>query len=172
MGVLDKIKGSNKTEQVVAHAPRRAPAVPRNDHGHILPGFTGNPHGRPLGASARAREILERAKAWEHLEDLAGGQQIFDYEGAIKYVPEGMRLDVIKWLADRGYGKAMGVTAQVELPPEQLGNFMELDALEPEEMKFLQRVQSKALPEGDVKATSEEPIHDESESAPPALQSP
>lgn len=71
----------------------------RNEKGHWLPGTTGNPGGRPKGIAAKAREHGDKA-----LQVLADALEDEDVR---------VRVAAAKEIIDRGYGKAVTMTADV-----------------------------------------------------------
>lgn len=94
------------------------PKPPRDAKGRVLPGHSLNPGGRPEGASALARAILERARGWEYLEDIVAG---------VEQVAPEKRVEVIFRLIDRAHGKSVErVQAEVAtvgaevIPPENV----------------------------------------------------
>lgn len=93
---------------------------PRDALGRVLPGHSLNPRGGPKGASTIAREIIERARGWEYLEDILKGRVD---------LPEGARVDVLFRLIDRGYGKAPNVNLTGELDSERASELIDLEPL-------------------------------------------
>jgi hypothetical protein len=112
--------------------PKKAPAGPvdapqkkegasppppaRDAQGRLLPGHSGNPGGRPKGFANLIREQTEDGAELVRiaLETLRGTLQRREWMGASEGPLEVVTtpsvkdsLDALKWLADRGWGKAV-----------------------------------------------------------------
>lgn len=95
------------------------PPPARDAQGRLLPGNTANPLGRPGGSKGFAALIREQSKEGAELVDVAfqvlrGELVRREWMGASEGPLEVMvtptvkeSLDALKWLADRGWGKAV-----------------------------------------------------------------
>jgi hypothetical protein len=120
---------------VAKKKPKKAPAQPTGTHGNtpaasppppardaqgrLLPGHSGNPAGRPGGTKGFAALIREQSGDGEELvriafQTLRGELQRREWmgasEGPVQVVTTPSvkeSLDALKWLADRGWGKAV-----------------------------------------------------------------
>lgn len=130
MGFADKLRAQETRTGSVGpaikkdlDAPPKAP-VRRDELGRVLPGQSLNPTGRPRGASAIAKQILERegSQAWEFLRDIADG---------LEDVAPALRVEVILRLQDRAYGKAANVNLNGDLEKDQVANVIDVEVLAP-----------------------------------------
>ncbi len=93
--------------------------APRDEKGRLLKGSSLNPGGRPKGIAQQIRELTN------------GGKGIFERMNAIWTGEEpGFnsrdRLEAGKWLADRGWGRAVETSVQVEADAATQGAATEL----------------------------------------------
>jgi hypothetical protein len=112
--------------------------IERDEKGRVKKGYSLNPSGRPRGASAIAKQILERdgSQAWEYLQRIADG---------LEDVPDSLRVDVILRLQDRAYGKAANVN--LELTPEAAVDVIDVQATSAEALQALLRLPPAQAPE-------------------------
>lgn len=93
-------------------------------------GQSGNPGGRPKSAGFPER-VRQATRNGEDLIEIA--LEIMNDEAAGKTI----RLDALKWLADRGWGRAVALVALESRPPEERPAFDRLTLQEQLELEAL-----------------------------------
>lgn len=100
----------------------------RDERGRLLPGTPAlNPGGRPKGAAEMARQLLERSRGWEYLEDIVSG---------LEDVSPQLRAEITLRMVDRAHGKPVAVSVNAETTPEALNEagVFNLDAVPQEHL--------------------------------------
>lgn len=88
--------------------PEVKPKPLRNEKGHLLPGQTANPGGRPKGLERRVRELVDFDAITVAMADIAMGRtpEGVQTDGPIKTRD---RIAAASLLYDRGFGKARAI---------------------------------------------------------------
>lgn len=121
--------------------------VLRDPHGRILPGYSGNPGGKPKGIERRMRELVEaQIKEWDgRTLDGWDAMTLFMYKVAMGEPPPGDntpitmkdRMAAVQFLFDRVHGKAkIQIESDTTLRAGGLEN-LDIDALSSEELDAL-----------------------------------
>ncbi len=118
-----------------------APKLARDEHGRILPGQRSlNPTGRAKGIAALSRDMVENTSAQEFLRDVADGATDDDQ----------FRFEVIKFLYDRAYGKAVAVSLTGQMDDGTAGEVVDTLQVAPVSVKLRFLDSFRALNAGTV----------------------
>lgn len=119
----------------------------RKPNGQFQKGCTPNPSGRPKGFKGMAAYIRKKTRSGEELADFA--IEVFKNEEAT--YTHAQRWDAMRWLADRGFGKAVQTQIEISADGEE-DNLPDFSDVDPDKLQQLDDMIGALLKAGESDA--------------------